>query len=151
MLYQLPEVVHLKLFFRDYIGILIHQTDLTFTNYVKKKLAPFNLAPEQNLIMMLLWEQDGLNQNEIAELLNKDKTNIARMVFNLEQKGFIRRICSEQDRRSLHVYLTDEGKKLGNHVIPIAEEFHEIACKGISNEELQEVRRILLKMCANVQ
>ena len=141
----------MKLFLRDYIGILIHQTDLAFTNYVKKELAPFNLAPEQNLIMMLLWEQDGLNQNEIAEQLNKDKTNIARMVFNLEQKGFIRRICSEQDRRSLKVYLTDEGKELGNHVIPIAEEFHEIVCKGISNEELQEVRRILLKMCANVQ
>lgn len=122
-----------------------------FTNYVKKKLAPFNLAPEQNLIMMLLWEKDGLNQNEISEKLNKDKTNIARMVFNLEQKGFIRRTCGEHDRRSLRVYLTDEGKELGNHVIPVAEEFNEIACKGISNEELIQLRTILTKMCSNVQ
>jgi len=140
----------LKLFLRDYIGILIHQTDLAFTNYVKKKLAPFNLAPEQNLIMMLLWEKDGLNQNEIAEKLNKDKTNIARMVFNLEQKRYIRRTCGE-DRRSLRVYLTDEGKELENHVIPVAEDFNETVCKGISNEELKQLRTILTKMCANVQ
>lgn len=141
----------MKLALADYISIFIHQTDLTLTNYVKSKLAPFQLAPEQNLIMMLLWEKDGLTQNEIAEKLDKDKTNIARMVFNLEQKGFIRRVCPEHDRRSLKVHLTEQGKELGSRVIPIAEEFNDLVCKGISNEELSEVRRILTKMRANVQ
>lgn len=144
-------MIRLKLSLADYISIFIHQTDLTLTNYVKSKLAPFQLAPEQNLIMMLLWEKDGLNQNEIAEKLNKDKTNIARMVFNLEQKGFIRRVCCEHDRRSLKVYLTEQGKELGDRVIPITEEFNELVCKGISDEELAEVKRILSKMCANLQ
>lgn len=144
-------MIPLKFSFQDYISIFIHQTDLTLTNYIKNKLAPTNLAPEQNLIMMLLWEKDGLNQNEIAEKLRKDKTNIARMVYNLEQKGFIRRVCGEQDRRSLFVYLTDKGKELGNYVIPIAEEFNDLVCHGVTQEELIELRRILSKMCANVQ
>lgn len=144
-------MIPLKLVFHEYISIFIHQTDLALTNYVKSKLAPFNLAPEQNLILMLLWEKDGLNQNEIAEILKKDKTNIARMVFNLEQKGFIHRVCGEQDRRLLRVFLTSKGKELGDQVIPIAEEFNDLVCKGISDEELMEVRRILSKMCANVQ
>lgn len=73
---------------------------------------------------MLLGEKDGLNQNEIAEKLKKDKTNIARMISNLEQKGFIRRVTGE--RRSLRVYLTDEGRKLCNIVIPLAEEINYI-------------------------
>ncbi|WP_369405467.1 MarR family winged helix-turn-helix transcriptional regulator [Aneurinibacillus tyrosinisolvens] len=144
-------MLHLKLSFHDYISIFVHQTDLTLTNHIKNRLAPYNLAPEQNLIMMLLWEKDGLNQSEIAEELNKEKSNIARMIFNLEQKGFIWRESIKNDRRSLRVYLTDEGKKLGNHVIPLTEEFNELVCQGISNEELMEVRRILSKMCANVQ
>lgn len=141
----------MKLSVDDYISIFIHQTDLTLTNYIKSKLAPNNLAPEQNLIMMLLWEKDGLSQNEIAAKLNKDKTNIARMVYNLEQKGFIRRVSCDQDRRLLKVYLTGEGKELCNHVIPIAEQFNNMVCKGISQEELMEVRRILSKMCANLK
>ena len=140
----------MKIVFRDYISILLHQTDLALTNCIKQALAPFNLAPEQNLIMMLLWEQDGLTQNEIARTLNKDKTNIARMLFNLEQKGYIRRMCVDQDRRSLTVSLTEEGKQLGCRVIPVAEHFNELVCRGISDEELATLRQILAKMCANI-
>ncbi|PLT33441.1 MarR family winged helix-turn-helix transcriptional regulator [Bacillus sp. V5-8f] len=137
--------------FNDYISILIHQTDLSLTGLIKSKLAPLNLAPEQNLIMLLLWEQDGLSQNEIAEKLSKDKTNIARMVFNLEKKGFIRRDISQTDRRSLTVFLTDEGHELGKKVIPITEEFNRTVCNGITEEELKTVREILGKMRQNAK
>ncbi|HWO97725.1 MAG TPA: MarR family transcriptional regulator [Bacillus sp. (in: firmicutes)] len=141
----------MKLSLNDYISIIIHQTDLTLTSYVKTKLAPLNIAPEQNLIMMLLWEQDGMTQNEIAEKLYKDKTNIARMASNLESKGFIQRVVSKEDRRSLKLYLTDKGKELGHSVTPIAEEFNRQVCSGITDEELKELRRILSKIRDNVR
>lgn len=143
--------MEMKLSLTDYISITIHQTDLKLTNCVKAMLAPFNLAPEQNLIMMLLWEKDGLTQNEIAEKLDKDKTNITRMLANLEQKGFIKRSMSLNDRRSLHVYLTEEGNKLGDKIIPITEGFHQSVVSGITDKELQEVNRILLKIRQNVK
>jgi DNA-binding MarR family transcriptional regulator len=141
----------MKLFLDDYISIFIHHTDLIFTNYVKNQLAPFNIAPEQNLIMMLLWKQDGLSQNEIAVKLDKDKTNIARMSQGLEQKGFVRRVSCPKDRRAQRLYLTDKGQALSEHVIPIAEEFNEILCKNITKEELLQVRSILSKMKENLQ
>ncbi|WP_026696135.1 MarR family winged helix-turn-helix transcriptional regulator [Peribacillus kribbensis] len=141
----------MKLSWEDYISITIHQTDLSLTNYIKNRLAPFNLAPEQNLILMLLWEKDGLSQNEISMKLDKDKTNIARMVVNLEGKGIIRRTVSPYDRRSFEVYLTDKGKELGEKVIPITEEFNELVINGISSDELAELSRILQKMRSNVQ
>ncbi|GKU82126.1 MarR family winged helix-turn-helix transcriptional regulator [Niallia sp. NCCP-28] len=141
----------MKLSLNDYISIFIHQTDLSLTSYVKSQLAPFNLAPEQNLIMMLLWEKDGRNQNEISEILLKDKTNIARMVVNLEKKGFIKRVSSEKDRRSLQLFLTQKGKELGSSIIPITNDFNKLVCKGITEKELNEVQRILSKMCENVQ
>jgi DNA-binding MarR family transcriptional regulator len=144
-------VIPLKLSLNDYISIFIHQTDLILTNSVKNKLAPFNLAPEQNLIMMLLWEKDGLTQNEIGQKLNKDKTNIARMCCSLDQKGFVRRTVCPFDRRSQRLYLTDEGKKLGDHIIPISEAFNQMVCNDITEAELMEVRRILQKMQRNVK
>nr|WP_094777160.1 MarR family transcriptional regulator [Domibacillus aminovorans] len=143
--------MEMKLSLTDYISITIHQTDLKLTSCVKAMLAPFNLAPEQNLIMMLLWEKDGLTQNEIAEKLDKDKTNITRMLASLEQKGFIKRSMSSNDRRFLHVYLTEEGNKLGDKIIPITESFHRSVVSGITDKELQEVNRILLKIRQNVK
>ena len=141
----------MNLSFKDYISIKIHQTDLTLTSCVKAKLEPFNLAPEQNLIMMLLWEKNGLTQNQIAEILEKDKTNIARMSLNLENKGFIKRVGCPNDRRSLNLYLTPEGYALSKQVVPILEEFNDIICEGISKEELVFLENILLKFNKNVQ
>lgn len=134
----------------DFISIYIHQTDLELTGYVKNKLSPFNIAPEQNLIMMLLWEKDGLSQNEIAGKLNKDKTNIARMAFGLEKKGFVKRINCPKDRRVQRLYITKQGEELREHIIPIAMEFNKVICQNITNEELNQVRQILGKMRTNL-
>lgn len=141
----------MNLTFQDYISIKIHKTDLVLTNFIKLKLEPFNLAPEQNLIMMLLWEKDGLTQNHIGEKLDKDKTNIARMASSLEKKGFIKRSHCSDDRRSVKLYLTPCGEKLGEEIKPLIEEFNEVVCKGFSNEELIELERLLFKMKKNVQ
>jgi MarR family transcriptional regulator, organic hydroperoxide resistance regulator len=141
----------MKLTFQDYISIKIHKTDLNLTSYIKSRLDEFNLAPEQNLVMMLLWEKDGMTQNQIAERLGKDKTNLARMASSLEKKGFIKRTNCQDDRRSLKLYLTETGKDLGERVVPIAEEFNDIVCKGISEQELSELERVLTKINTNVQ
>nr|WP_035662154.1 MarR family transcriptional regulator [Halalkalibacter akibai] len=141
----------MKLSFQDYISIKIHKTDLFLTSMIKSKLEPFNLAPEQNLIMMLLWEKDGLSQNQLVEKLDKDKTNIARMASSLEKKGFIKRSSCPNDRRSVKLFLTECGKKLGKEILPITEEFNEIVCEGISEEELLQLERLLNKMKENVQ
>ena len=141
----------MKLTLKDYISIKIHQTDLNLTSVVKTKLDPFNLAPEQNLIMMLLWEKDGLTQNQVAQLLGKDKTNIARMVSNLESKGFIKRVGCPNDRRSLKLYLTSKGEELNEQVAPVLEEFNDIICAGISQEEIVFMETILMKFNKNVQ
>ncbi|PYZ92053.1 MarR family transcriptional regulator [Salipaludibacillus keqinensis] len=140
----------MNLTFQDYISIKIHQTDLSLTNYIKSKLEPFNLAPEQNLIMMLLWEQDGLTQNQLVTKLNKDKTNVARMAWNLEKKGFIVRSHCPADRRAMKLFLTDFGTELGEQVIPIAEEFDQTVCKGLTEGELAELDRLLSKINLNV-
>ncbi|MEQ6378133.1 MarR family transcriptional regulator [Bacillaceae bacterium S4-13-56] len=137
--------------FQDYISIKIHKTDLQLTSFIKSKLEPFNLAPEQNLIMILLWEKDGLNQNQIAEKLAKDKTNIARMASSLEKKGFIKRVQCSYDRRSLNLFLTPCGKELGNQILPIAEEFNKVVTKGITLEEIHQLESIIGKMTRNVQ
>jgi len=139
----------MKLSFEDYISIRIHRTDLKLTNYIKSRLEPYNLAPEQNLIMMLLWEVDGLNQRKIARKLNKDKTNIARMASNLESKGFITRNYSSEDRRSLELYLTPTGSELREEVLPVTEEFNKIATKNLTSREKEQLEHLLNKIDQN--
>lgn len=141
----------MNLRFQDYISIKLHKTDLVLTSFIKSKLEPFNLAPEQNLIMMLLWEQDGLTQNQLGKMLNKDKTNITRMTSSLEKKELIKRLQWLQDKRVTKIYLTSKGRDLGNQVIPVAEQFNKVVCKDLSGDELAELERLLTKISRNVQ
>ncbi|WP_085507242.1 MarR family winged helix-turn-helix transcriptional regulator [Thalassobacillus devorans] len=131
------------------IGIFIRDVDLTIINAVTDQLKPFNLAPEQNLIMLLLWEQEGYTPNEIAEQLKKDRGSITRMIYRLETKDYIRRESDKKDRRSFKVYLTEKGKELGKEVIPFTQSIGECLTNGITEEELNTLTRTLMKIKQN--
>nr|WP_156969534.1 MarR family transcriptional regulator [Jeotgalibacillus campisalis] len=141
----------MNLRFQDYISIKLHKTDLVLTSFIKSKLEPYNLAPEQNLIMMLLWEKDGLTQNQLGKFLHKDKTNITRMASSLEKKELIKRIQCQEDKRATKIFLTPKGRDLGNEVIPVAEQFNGVVCKDLTTRELTELDRLLSKISQNVQ
>lgn len=133
----------------EHIGILIRNADLTIANHVKKHLEPFNLAPEQNLIMMMLWEQDGISPHEFAFQLRKDKANIARMIASLGKKGFIKRVDDPSDKRTFKVHLTEEGKHLESLVVPVLRETHQTVMNGITNEQFVELRNLFEVMISN--
>ncbi|WP_458120342.1 MarR family winged helix-turn-helix transcriptional regulator [Paenibacillus sp. Z6-24] len=131
--------------------VFIRDVHLAIAGYIKNKLAPFNLAPEQTFVLMLLWKKDGLTQNEIGERLGKDKTNITRMISNLESKGFIRKITCTDDRRCFKIYLTPEGARLKQDVAVIMKEISLDLMDGISDEELIVLRRLLNKIKDNAR
>ncbi|WP_059173988.1 MarR family winged helix-turn-helix transcriptional regulator [Bacillus sp. FJAT-27445] len=132
------------------IGLLIRNADLTIANYVKKQLEPFNLAPEQNLIMMMLWEKDGISPYELSLQLKKDKGNIARMIASLEKKGYIKRMDDLCDKRTFKVHLTDEGRQLECLVAPILEEASRTVMNGISAEQTLQLQKMLTKIIQNI-
>lgn len=133
----------------EQIGILVRNAHLSISSYVKKQLEPFNLAPEQNLIMMMLWEKDGISPNELSTKLNKDKANIARMISSLEKKGYIKKIEDPSDKRTFKVHLTEDGKKLECLVLSILKKTSETVLNGITEEQLIELRNLISKMINN--
>jgi DNA-binding MarR family transcriptional regulator len=53
---------------------------------------------------------DGLRMNELAERILYSKSGFTRVVDRLEAAGLVRRVRPENDRRSIFVVLTDEGR-----------------------------------------
>lgn len=54
---------------------------------------------------------DGLRMNELAERILYSKSSFTRVVDRLEEAGLVRRVRPENDRRSILVFLTDEGRR----------------------------------------
>lgn len=55
-------------------------------------------------------EPDGLRMNEIADRVLYSKSGFTRVVDRLEKQGFVRRIRPENDRRSIFVAITEDGR-----------------------------------------
>lgn len=62
-------------------------------------------------IMALLAQRPGISQRELAEVLGIQPASVSELLTKLERKGFVKREKAEQDRRSVHVTLTDSGRQ----------------------------------------
>jgi DNA-binding MarR family transcriptional regulator len=136
---------------KDPLGLVIRDLHLEIANYLTKLLAPVRLAPEQHLLMALLLEKEGLSQNEIAYNLGKDKASIARMIASLENKGYIHKVSSAQDRRSVNVFVTDEGRKLEAAINEVTIQLNDIIATGLSREDYSTLKTLLTRMQNNVR
>jgi DNA-binding MarR family transcriptional regulator len=108
----------------------------------------FDITPEQYGILMLLREEAGLSQKEIGDVLFKDKPNISRMLDALERKGLILR--QSADRRSFAIFLTGEGKKLAEDILPLKLQLEEKALKGLLAREIEVLESLINKIYGNV-
>ncbi|OMD85827.1 MULTISPECIES: MarR family winged helix-turn-helix transcriptional regulator [Paenibacillus] len=136
---------------REPLGLVIRDLHLEIANYLTKLLAPVRLAPEQHLLMALLLEKEGLSQNEIANKLGKDKASVARMIASLESKGYIRKITSTQDRRSVNVFVTDEGRKLESTINEVTIKLNEVIATGLSPADYSTLKTLLTRVQDNVR
>ena len=137
----------MKYNFQQYIGISLHRTDLVLLGQAKQAVEPLGVTPEQNLIMMLLWSgMEGITQKEIAARIGRDQTNVARMLLQLEKKGFITRTQAKNDRRAQMVRLTDTGRVLEQEVIEATNRFHARLLQGLTEEEVESFKRVLAKL-----
>ncbi|WP_339308340.1 MarR family transcriptional regulator [Paenibacillus sp. FSL H8-0317] len=134
-----------------YIGVNVQRAALKLNNYYQKVVTPFDITVDQWEILVVLWEQEGITQKDLAERLHKDQTNVARMLFKLEKKEFIYRVIHETDRRSLRVYLTPKGRDMKDEILAPSKDAYNKTIQGLSKEEVEMFRRILTVMYNNVK
>ncbi len=125
---------------------------LTTQNFNKNlKENNFILTAEQWGVINFLLEEDGINQNQIGKLINKDHTCVSRLVETLIKKGIIKKESSEEDKRINLVYLTEEGKKLQNNIVYTVEHSLDKVFKGVTEEEKQIFSVVLDKIIKNLE
>ena len=61
--------------------------------------------------LVQLEETDGLRMTELAERILYSKSGFTRIVDRMEEAGLLRRVRPENDRRSILIVLTDEGRR----------------------------------------
>ena len=104
-------------------------------------LKPLGLTYTQYLVLMVLWENDGIPVNEICEQLYLDNGTVTPVLKKLEAEGLLLRTRSSQDERRVVITLTDAGKALKKKaaMIPLKAG----SCMCLSAEDAAQLYRIL--------
>ena len=90
----------------------LYSASLAMTKLYKPLLDSLQLTYPQYLVMLVLWEEDGLTVSALGERLHLDSGTLTPLLKRLEAVGWIARQRSTKDERRVHVVLTPAGVAL---------------------------------------
>ena len=91
---------------------LVYSTNLALNQLYRKLLTPLGLTYPQYLVMLLLWEKDGLTVSEIGEKLFLESSTLTPLLKKLQSNGIVNRERSTKDERQVIISLTAQGHAL---------------------------------------
>jgi len=97
-------------------------------------------------IKLNCYETEGVTISTLSKLLEVSKSAVSQMVNNLEDKGYIERINTKNDRRLVYVRLTVSGEQcLAKELQSLLQKMDEMF-DGMGEEETEDLLRLLEKL-----
>ncbi len=100
-------------------------------------------------IMYALFKKPRQTMAEIAEKIGKDKSTVTALVGKLVRLGYVTKERGTEDTRVVYVTLTNKGYKLEPIFQAISNEVLDVFYLDISENEKEELIRILNKIYNN--
>jgi MarR family transcriptional regulator, organic hydroperoxide resistance regulator len=82
-------------------------------------LAPLGLTYPQYLVMLVLWETDGVSVKRLGEALELDSGTLTPLLKRMEAQGLVTRRRATADERVVEIHLTTAGKRLRARAVDI--------------------------------
>jgi MarR family transcriptional regulator, organic hydroperoxide resistance regulator len=101
-----------QLLLDNQLCFLFHRIGRDLTAVYRPLLSQLGLTYPQYLVMLVLWERDGLGVGEIGERVCLDSGTLSPLLRRLEGAGLVQRRREASDERRVTVSLTAEGRAL---------------------------------------
>lgn len=121
----------------------LYSASLAMTKLYKPLLSELGLTYPQYLVMLVLWETDGIRVSGLKERLFLDYGTLTPLVKRLEKQGLLVRQRSPEDERQVIVSLTPQGRNLQQAAARIPERV-----AGASGCSLSELDGLKTELCA---
>ncbi|WP_334351779.1 MarR family winged helix-turn-helix transcriptional regulator [Companilactobacillus sp. HBUAS56257] len=128
------------------IGVIARSLD-SISNIEFKEL---DLTKGQYLYLVRIYENPGIIQERLANMIKVDKTTAARAIRKLEKNGFIERRQSSDNKKEKKLFVTEKGKT--TYPIIHRENLYsnQVALDGLTTNEQREIFVLLKKVEENI-
>jgi len=127
-------------------------SNIVFTaNWIKNQfeefIKPFGISPQQfNILRILRGAKDWLSMNEVKDRMVEKSPNATRLCDKLLEKGLLERVRCEEDRRMVHLKISQKGLDLLQEIDEVDEDSYAGFKENVSDEEARLVSQVLDKL-----
>jgi MarR family transcriptional regulator, organic hydroperoxide resistance regulator len=100
--------------------------------------------------LRVLWQRDGLSQQELSNLVGVSSTTAVPAIDNMERAGLISRVQDTADRRKFKIVLTKKGRALQKKLVPPADQLLRDSLRGVDDADLAAFFRVMAQIRANL-
>lgn len=122
----------------------LYSTMLAMTRLYKPLLDPLGLTYPQYLVMLVLWEGDGLSVSELGARLSLDSGTLTPLLKRLEAAGLVERLRDVHDERRVRLRLTAAGRAMQRRALALPAQV--AAASGCALDEIGELTARLHKL-----
>jgi len=126
----------------------LYSANLAMNKVYRRLLADLGLTYPQYLVMLVLWESEGITVSQLGERLFLDSATLTPLLKRLQTAGLVLRERGLEDERQVLVSLTEEGRALRSKARAVPE--GAFCASGCKPEELQAIRRDLEQLRASL-
>jgi len=130
------------------IAKIHHLGGRVFARKLKEYRVEIN--PAQGRIMFVLWQDDGISMSELAKRTSLGKSTLTSMLDRLEEMGYVTRVRSEEDRRSVLIQRTAKDESWQEVYVRVSQDMGRLFYDGFSDREIDEFERYLRRVLDNL-
>ena len=132
-------------------GHVVNYLARLFAKALYRRIGPHGVTRGQFPVLLVLWEEDGWTQSQLAERLAVEQPTMANTLKRMERDGLIERVPDPDDRRQARVRLTRRGRKLEEALTASARKTNAVALEGLSAEETAQLMALARRMVVNLE
>ncbi|WP_404339695.1 MarR family winged helix-turn-helix transcriptional regulator [Sphingomonas sp. MMS12-HWE2-04] len=132
------------------LGFLLSDVSRLLRRRFDERARASGASVAQWRVLKILERRQGLNQGQLAELLEVEPITCCRMIDRLEEAGFVERRRDPADRRAWRLHLTEKSRPVLEDLHSLAGELIEELLQGLNSRQRDELVASLNAIRANL-
>lgn len=133
----------------DSIGRFVSEIYRIGNSFFSKAYAKYNIGAGQYQFLRVLYEEEGLTQEDLSYILNIDKATTARALKRLEDEGYILRKRSAEDKRANVIKLTPKALEIKDEFLGVFKLWEKQITEVLNEEEREKTLNLLKKIATS--
>jgi DNA-binding MarR family transcriptional regulator len=136
---------------RKSVGYLVKRAHIMCRNALEAALEKNGLTYMQWVALMYMRDGLALNPRDLCADFRIDSGALTRLIDQLEERGWVERQRSREDRRTVELRLTDAGQRAVEAQLPLVVDCLNCALRNFTRTEVNDLTRLLIKLIEGIE